>query len=283
MNTDIRIHIEFFDHAKTRRMMRKLGPWGPVSLLRLWIYAAKNRPSGVLTDMDADDIEDRAGWHADEPQRVGEFFSYLTANRWLDKAGRGAWKVHEWTKYNPWAADSDARTEKRAYAAHVRHHVKKNRPRPATCEHCKRDASAAKSDAHALHGASPESSQSIVQVPETRNQTKTDDVVSLMGQPVEAGDTAAYLTAVARRVAPQLTVTDDWIRALLQRSSLSYAVIAAAWIDKRAHIAGARSLRYLEEVASNRGPELLADLDDRAASEFVERYTGVTLKERKTA
>lgn len=118
---------------------------------------------------------------------------------------------------------------------------------------------------------------------EKEETTKTDDVVSLMAQPVEAGDTAAYLAAVARRVAPQLTVTDDWVRGLLQRSFVSYAVIAAAWINKRAHIAKARTPKYLEEVASTHGTELLSDLDERSAAEFVERYTGVTLKERKTA
>lgn len=132
MNSDIRLHIEFWSHAKTRRMIRTLGLQGPVSLQILWCYAAKHRVNGVLVKMDAHDIEEAAGWPAD---RAGEFFQYCTRNRWLDKASRGVWEIHEWKKYNPWAAEADARAEDGRRGAHERYHVKRGIVK-ADCEFC---------------------------------------------------------------------------------------------------------------------------------------------------
>ncbi len=137
MNTDIRVHIEFFDHAKTRRMLRELGPWGPVSLLRLWMYAAKNRPDGVLESMDADDIEDRSGWSIDQRDRAGEFFKYLTRNRWLDKVSRNTWKLHEWELWQPWVIEAKEREQDGRRGAHIKHHLQKGVSKPRSCEFCR--------------------------------------------------------------------------------------------------------------------------------------------------
>lgn len=135
MNSDIRLHIEFWSHAKTRRMIRVLGLQGPVSLQILWCYVAKNRPDGILAKMDATDIEDAAGWPHD---RAGEFFQYLTKNRWLDRHGRGVWAIHEWYEYNPWVAEVGERIEDGKRGAHERHHVQKRRVRPEKCAYCRR-------------------------------------------------------------------------------------------------------------------------------------------------
>jgi hypothetical protein len=137
LNTDIRLNIEFLDHSKTRRMLRALGPWGPLSLLRLWMYAAKNRPDGVLEGMSSEDIEDSAGWLSVQADRPGEFFHYLTRNRWLDKAGRGVWKLHEWALWQPWVAEAEDRERDGRRGAHVRYHVQKGVSKPRVCEFCR--------------------------------------------------------------------------------------------------------------------------------------------------
>ena len=145
MNSDIRIHIEFWSHAKTRQMIDDIGLQGPVSLQMLWCYVAKHRPDGVLTGMDTRSIEYAAGWPKD---RAGEFFAYCTKNGWLDRTTRrGTWQIHEWTNYNPWAANFDSRKEKGKWNAHKLHHVAKNLINP-TCDYCR----GAKGDPSKPHG-----------------------------------------------------------------------------------------------------------------------------------
>lgn len=134
MNTDIRLHIEFWSHAKTRRMIRTLGLQGPVSLQILWCYAAKNRPDGLLAKMDVTDIEEAAGWPA---ERAGEFVAYCAKSGWLDRASRGTYRIHEWVQYNPWAASSPARQEYGKLGAHKRYHLKRGTYKPDQCSYCR--------------------------------------------------------------------------------------------------------------------------------------------------
>jgi hypothetical protein len=138
VNTDIRVHIEFLRHAKTRRLIRHLGPWGPLCLIELWCYTARNRPDGVLRDMTAEDIEDAAGWLVAQPKREGQFFAYVAENRWLDRIDEGLnlWSVHEWRQYNPWASEAPVRQQQSKYAAHVQHHASKGISKPETCSWC---------------------------------------------------------------------------------------------------------------------------------------------------
>jgi hypothetical protein len=135
MNRDIRIDVEFWQHAKTKRMMSALGDLGPISVQRLWCYAAKHRPTGVLTGMDPDDIERAAEW----PKRQkGKFFEFCLRNRWLDTTElEGVFKIHEWERYNSWAADAPSRAEYSRRAAHERHHVKKGVSKPQICDFCR--------------------------------------------------------------------------------------------------------------------------------------------------
>ena len=60
MNSDIRLSIGFLDHPKTVKLQRQLGDAGILSLLRLWLWTAQNRPSGILIGMDDDDIDELA-------------------------------------------------------------------------------------------------------------------------------------------------------------------------------------------------------------------------------
>jgi len=106
MNTDIRLSVEFWDHPKTLKLQRRLGLEAVVSLQRLWMRAAKNRPEGSLTGMDAEDIELAARWSGD----VGAFTSALVDLRWLDQDG-ASYHIHDWAEHNAWAATADDRSD----------------------------------------------------------------------------------------------------------------------------------------------------------------------------
>lgn len=99
MNTDIRLAIGFFDHPKTIKLERQLGLPGVVSLMRLWLWAAQNRPDGVLSGMDIDDIEIAARWNGE--QRA--LYDVLTKLRFVDFVDSEP-HLHDWKEHNEWQA-----------------------------------------------------------------------------------------------------------------------------------------------------------------------------------
>lgn len=66
MNTDIRLSVGFWQHPKTRKLIKRLGLEAIRSLQILWLWAAQNRPDGVLSGMDWEDIELAADWQGEE-------------------------------------------------------------------------------------------------------------------------------------------------------------------------------------------------------------------------
>ena len=96
MNTDIRLSVNLFTHPKIVKLMRQLGLEGVISLLRLWLWTAQNRPGGALSGMDADDIEIVSGW-SEEP---GAFIAAVIALRLLDTVD-GGYHLHDWEEHNP--------------------------------------------------------------------------------------------------------------------------------------------------------------------------------------
>lgn len=120
MNTDIRLSVEFFDHPKTVKLQRRLGLEAVISLQRLWLWAAQNRASGKLSNMDGEDIEIAAKWAGE----CGVFTSELVSLGWLDEEG-GAYSLHDWTEHNPWQAEANARSEKARNAAQTRWNTEK--------------------------------------------------------------------------------------------------------------------------------------------------------------
>jgi len=113
MNTDIRLSVLFFDHPKTLKLRRRLGPEGVECLLRLWVWAAQNRPDGDFHGMDEEDIEIAARW-------VNESLTFcqtLVELRWLDVAGSpNSYHLHDWKDHNPWAANSEIRGDKARFS-----------------------------------------------------------------------------------------------------------------------------------------------------------------------
>lgn len=103
--TDIRLDVEFFHHPKTVKLRHKLGLEGIMSLLKLWMWAAKNRPNGTLSNLDIEDIEIAANWEG----KPGTFHAALVALRWLDVInieGSEVYQLHDWLDHNTWVADA---------------------------------------------------------------------------------------------------------------------------------------------------------------------------------
>lgn len=103
--TDIRLDVEFFNHPKTVKLRHKLGLEGIMSLLKLWMWAAKNRPDGTLQNLDIEDIEIASSWEG----KPGIFHAALVTLRWLDVTntdGKEVYRLHDWLDHNTWVAEA---------------------------------------------------------------------------------------------------------------------------------------------------------------------------------
>lgn len=115
MNIDIRLSLAFFDHPKTRKLKKRLGIEAVVCLLKLWAWTAGNRPGGLLTGLDSEDVELVADWEGKE----GELVAALLALRLLDEEG-GVFAVHDWEDHQAYASKSEERSSKARKAAAAR-------------------------------------------------------------------------------------------------------------------------------------------------------------------
>lgn len=118
MNSDIRLSVEFFQHHKTRKLMRRMGHEGVTAMLCLWCYAGKHRPSGVLQGMDAEDIAMAAEW-AGEPD---ELVSTLCTLGWLEQCEEGIYEIHDWEEHNSYAAEAEDRSGEARLNSLLRHY-----------------------------------------------------------------------------------------------------------------------------------------------------------------
>ncbi len=101
---DIRLDAGFFDHPKTKRLMRRLGLEGVVALIKLWIYASRYFPKGILTGLTAADVAEGAEW----PGGPEAFISALVDAGGPGKAGfldavDGTFVLHNWKVRNRFA------------------------------------------------------------------------------------------------------------------------------------------------------------------------------------
>lgn len=130
MNTDIRLKLDIFEHPKVKKLSRRLGAEAVLSLLRLWLWAAANRPDGVLAAMDAEDVELAADWNGAE----GALTAALTELRLLDVREEGVragaaptYVIHDWRAHQAWASAAEDRSKAARRAAQMRW----NREEPA--------------------------------------------------------------------------------------------------------------------------------------------------------
>lgn len=138
---DIRVLVSLPDHPKTKRLIRRLGPGAGWFLIRLWLWARDNRPSGDLTGMTSEDIELAIDWNGENDAFVNE----LVSVRLLD-GEEGNYRLHDWADHNPWATGSTMRSLKAKWNAVKRHHgvAEANRQVP---EYARIRASSMESDA----------------------------------------------------------------------------------------------------------------------------------------
>lgn len=115
MNSDIRLSIGWNRHPKIIKLRRKLGADGVLALVCLWTFAGEQRPDGVLSGMDDDDIAIAAEYPGD----AGTLVSTLANLRLLDRAD-GGWTIHDWRDNNPWAFGHKARSDKAKKAIQAR-------------------------------------------------------------------------------------------------------------------------------------------------------------------
>lgn len=96
MTTDIRLQIDWYLSPKIKKLGLRHGPQAVVSLITLWAWAGKNRPTGLLRDMDNDDIAIVANWTGNPD----EFVDCLIKLRLIDEAEEGL-ALHDWEEHQP--------------------------------------------------------------------------------------------------------------------------------------------------------------------------------------
>ncbi len=86
------------------------------ALLRIFGYAARNRPDGNLAGMTGDDIEIVARW---SPRRKGRLIAALVELNFLEQNGADL-LIHSWLKHQPYLADRGFRSDRAKKAARTR-------------------------------------------------------------------------------------------------------------------------------------------------------------------
>lgn len=117
MNRDIRLVIGYFDHPKTIKLKRILGLEAVESHIRLLMFAAQYKPSGIFAEMTADDIEIAGNWTG----QPGALVEQLLAVRLLEKDGE-TFHLHDWKDHNGYAAHAQERKEQARKASEARWH-----------------------------------------------------------------------------------------------------------------------------------------------------------------
>jgi hypothetical protein len=117
MSNDARISTALPGHPKTKKLMKRLGPSGPLGCVYLFIWAAANRSDGDLTGMTNEDIELAVDWTGED----GVFVQAMRDVGFLDGEA-GELVIHDWSQHNPWAAGSGMRAAKARWNAIKRHH-----------------------------------------------------------------------------------------------------------------------------------------------------------------
>lgn len=111
MNSDIRISTTFFFHRKTKKLLGSLKEHGVLCLLRLWARVAVEKPCGVLSGWDVEDIELEADFRGE----CGVFVSELLRLGFLDEKD-GVYALHNWHKRQTWVSGSEERGDKARFS-----------------------------------------------------------------------------------------------------------------------------------------------------------------------
>ena len=115
MNADIRLKVTFPNHHKIKKLHKRLGPQGPLSLIYLWLYTAENKPDGILRGMDDEDVEIAAQWPGDAGCMLGALLDLCLLHKQAD-----AYEIHDWKENNPYAFHAPIRSERARKGAEAR-------------------------------------------------------------------------------------------------------------------------------------------------------------------
>lgn len=121
MNKDVRLGTNYPDHPKTRKLKQLLGAEGVMSHTFLLCFVARVTPSGVLKDMDVEDIAQVAQWRGDP----NEFVGTLLELRLLDK-NSDTYAIHNWPKHNFYCASAAARSRSARRSAIIGWLIRRN-------------------------------------------------------------------------------------------------------------------------------------------------------------
>jgi hypothetical protein len=99
MSKDFRIKASAFDNVKLKKLRKRLGDDGVLSLIAIWAYAAEHKPSGVLAGCSSEDIEEIAEWNGER----SVFVKTLSSLRLLDVDEVSGFSIHDWKAHNPFA------------------------------------------------------------------------------------------------------------------------------------------------------------------------------------
>lgn len=114
---DARLSVEFPRHPKTKKIVRRLGPAGGYAVVCLILWARSNRPDGDLSGMTSEDIELSVDWTGEPDALVRE----MADVGFLDGSEK-SYRLHDWSKHQPWSAGEETRSLKAKWNAIKRHH-----------------------------------------------------------------------------------------------------------------------------------------------------------------
>jgi len=117
LNVDFRVSTHVLQNKKIKRLIRRKGHTGFYNLISLWAYTATQRPSGILHEMDREDIMDAA-------ESTDETFVGLLVDLGLLDHDGASFSIHNWVKHNGYAAHAEQRSQKARDAANKRWSVK---------------------------------------------------------------------------------------------------------------------------------------------------------------
>jgi len=115
----LRFDVNFFEHLKTKRVIRKHGFIAVAVLMKIWTITAKEAPStGVLKGWGADDLAYEVG--IDE-QVVKDIINTLSEHGFI-KISENAIKIHEWDVHQSYLSGKAKRSETARQNANKRWH-----------------------------------------------------------------------------------------------------------------------------------------------------------------
>jgi hypothetical protein len=98
-------------------LIKKAGTDSAWRLVCLFLWAAQNRPDGVLSGMSAEDIELAVDWTGED----GSLVNALISVGFIEEEN-GEFIIHDWHEHNPWAAGAGERKQKAQFNALCKHY-----------------------------------------------------------------------------------------------------------------------------------------------------------------